>query len=151
MKIRDLFVPVLGCGVALGFASASLAGPPPSGCPSGAQLEVNAFRGGSPVIKPPADKKLTAKARLVKGTVPGDTLCDGTITVTNDTTAEVLVVTTTFKPGGGGAGGNIFFDSSSGLGCPGTNENIVTFTATAESGTATPGVKTLTKRIKCPR
>lgn len=149
MKIDKLLMSLVVAGAGLGFATTVHSGAAPQDCPTGAVLEVNAFRGGSPALKPPNEKKITAKARIVKGTAAGDTTCPGTITITNDLTAETEVVNATFVVGKGGQGGNTFFDFSAE--CPANDGTVVTFTATAESSGATPGVRAdLQKTLQCP-
>lgn len=87
-------------GVLLALATSALAGstptptaiPTPTATPTaipgcGFTIEINALRGGSPTVAAGEAKKITAKARIAKGTSAGDATVHTTlqIDVLNDT------------------------------------------------------------------
>ena len=83
MKIRISFAAVAGLCSIFGFSLAARGGPPAPVCD--VTIEVNALRGGSPTTPfgSGATKKITAKARIAKGTGPADqTLENTTLTIT---------------------------------------------------------------------
>ena len=81
MTLQRAIIFTAGAFIALGFAESQAGGPPP---PCQLQIEINALRGGSPTVTVGSPKKITAKARIAKGTaLPGTTI---------DTTLQIDVV-----------------------------------------------------------
>lgn len=79
-KIDGLLASVVGLGAAAALVSTSNAGVVAPPCD--ATIEINAFRGGSPTVGVPGTKNITSKARIAKGTGPGDqTLNNTTLTI----------------------------------------------------------------------
>jgi hypothetical protein len=60
----------------VGLAANVQAGAPPVLCD--VTIEINALRGGSPTVGVPGTKNITSKARIAKGTGPGDQTLDNT-------------------------------------------------------------------------
>jgi hypothetical protein len=60
----------------VGLAANVQAGTPPVLCD--VTIEINALRGGSPTVGVPGTKNITSKARIAKGTGPGDQTLDNT-------------------------------------------------------------------------
>jgi hypothetical protein len=75
MTLQRTIIFTAGAFIALGFAE-SQAGPPPP-----CEIEINALRGGSPTVTVGVQKKITAKARIVKGSVPRGTTVDTTLRI----------------------------------------------------------------------
>ena len=89
MKLQRTFVCITGFFFAVGFAASQAgAGVPPTWCsspdnPAIMEIEVNALRaGGKTIVTSPNDTtKVTAKARILKGTAESGTTIDTTLTI----------------------------------------------------------------------
>jgi hypothetical protein len=89
MKLQRTFITIAGVFIAAGFATSQAgAGVPPPICssPQGywMKIEINALRaGGKTIVTSPNDTtKVTAKARILKGTAaPSGTTIDTTLTI----------------------------------------------------------------------
>ena len=79
MTLQRTIICITGVFFAIGFAE-SQAGPLP---PCGLTIEINALRGGSPTVTAGEfeTKKITAKARIAKGTALAGTMIDTTLQV----------------------------------------------------------------------
>ena len=78
MTLQRAIIFTTGAFIALGFAE-SQAGSPPATCEL--TIEINALRGGSPTVTVESPKKITAKARIAKGTAPKGTTIDTTLQI----------------------------------------------------------------------
>jgi hypothetical protein len=122
-------------------------------------LEVNAFRGKGPTIRvrgstgpgtATESRDITAKARIAKSSAPDDTTCEGTITITNDETAQVAVIPVILEVGKGGDGGKVTFVIPDTICVENGGDGDIEFTALVESTGATSGSATLPKSVICP-
>jgi hypothetical protein len=65
----------------VGFSAPAFAGSQPTECDL--TIEINALRGGSPTVPNGGTKDITSKARILKGSAPGDaTVTDTVLTIT---------------------------------------------------------------------
>lgn len=99
-----------------------------------ATIEVNALRGGSPTVSADANKNITAKARITKGTGPADqAINDTTLTIDAlDPSGPVLdsaafPTTFTLVVGKGGQGGKVGLTVDT---CDSSINYVATFTGT---------------------
>jgi hypothetical protein len=136
----------------VGLAANLQAGAPPVTCD--VTIEINAVRGGSPTVGVPGTKNITAKARIAKGTGPGDqTLNNTTLTIEafdgaalRDT--QVSPDNITLVVGKGGQGDKLTMNVDT---CNSGNiDFIATFegTSSTNGSTCTQQSEPLTKRCK---
>jgi hypothetical protein len=125
MKLQRTFICIAGVFFAVGFAaSQAAAGTGTPGCgatgPIGIlEIEVNALRaGGKTIVTSPNDTtKVTAKARILKGTAPTGTTMVTTLTIEAVTGGEVIGqgsasnITIAVGKGGKGASVNVSTES----------------------------------------
>ncbi len=132
MKLQRTFICIAGMFFAVGFAaSQAVAGTGVPGCgtqPDGEgngfmEIEVNALRaGGKTIVTSPNDTtKVTAKARILKGTAPGDTTIVTTLTIQAVDGEDVI---------GSGSASNITL----GVGKGGKGATITVLTEKCDSG-----------------
>jgi hypothetical protein len=87
MKLQRTFICIAGVFIAVGFAASQAgAGTGVPGCSAGVaqmEIEVNALRAGGKtlVTSPNKTQKVTAKARILKGTAPKGTTLDTVLTI----------------------------------------------------------------------
>jgi len=137
MKLQRIFIYIAGVFFAVGFAaSQAAAGTGVPGCSQGPigpiSIEVNALRaGGKTVVTSPNDTtKVTAKARILKGTAPSGTTIAATLSIEAKDGDTVLdIQTTTFEAitlgvGKGGKGASLNLLTEECL------SGFITFTAT---------------------
>jgi len=140
MKLQRTFIYIAGVFFAVGFAaSQAAAGTGVPGCSAGPtpnpgimEIEVNALRaGGKTVVTSPNDTtKVTAKARILKGTAPSGTTIAATLSIEAKDGDTVLdIQTTTFEAitlgvGKGGKGASLNLLTEECL------SGFITFTAT---------------------
>jgi len=127
MKLQRTFIYIAGVFFAVGFAaSQAVAGSGVPGCSIGPfpnpgimEIEINALRaGGKTVVTSPGDTtKVTAKARILKGTAPPGTILLTTLTIEVTDGATVLdTQSTAFKAitlgvGKGGKGASLVLET----------------------------------------
>ena len=81
MKCNKVIVLLVSWALVVGFSAPAFAGIVEPECEL--TIEINALRGGSPHVTSGAVKNITSKARIQKGTVPGDTtITDTVLTIT---------------------------------------------------------------------
>jgi hypothetical protein len=112
MKLQRTFICIAGVFIAVGFAASQAgAGTGIPGCSAGPakmQIEINALRAGGKtlVTSPNKTMKVTAKARILKGTAPSGTTMDTTLVI--ETLVNGVVDSAASEPGitlGVGKGG----------------------------------------------
>jgi lipoprotein-anchoring transpeptidase ErfK/SrfK len=137
MKLQRTFICIAGVFFAIGFAaSQAAAGTGTPGCSAegipGMEIEINALRaGGKTIVTSPNDTtKVTAKARILKGTaLPGTTLFT-TLAIEAITGGDVIGTASTAQNaitlgvGKGGKGASLVVDTAE---CSG---GLITFSAT---------------------
>jgi len=79
MTLRRTIIFTTGALIALGFAESQAGGPEPAECEL--TIEINALRGGSPTVTANSPKKITAKARIAKGTALAGTTIETTLRI----------------------------------------------------------------------
>ncbi len=125
MKLQRTFICIAGVFFAVGFAaSQAAAGTGTPGCgtvgPIGImEIEVNALRaGGKTIVTSPNDTtKVTAKARILKGTAPSGTTMVSTLTIEAETGGNIIgqgsASNITLGVGKGGKGATVTVDTES--------------------------------------
>jgi hypothetical protein len=135
----------------VGLAANVQAGAPPVLCD--VTIEINAVRGGSPTVGVPGTKNITSKARIAKGTGPGDQTLDNTTLTIEAFDGATLIDTQssggiTLVVGKGGQGDKLTMNVNQ---CnSGSIDFIATFTGTSSTNgsTCTQSSAPLTKTCK---
>jgi hypothetical protein len=147
MTLQRAIIFTAGAFIALGFAE-SQAGPLP---PCGLTIEIKALRGGSPTVTVGSPKKITAKARIAKGTAPAGTTIDTTLQI-EAIDGETIVNSRTSSPhrlviGKGGTGNTFPMDVSP---CPpgSTIRFVATFFGNDGNGALCDATQEITKTCK---
>jgi len=150
MKLQRTFICIAGVFFAVGFAASQAAagGDDLDGCSAGdalMEIEVNALRaGGKTVVTSPNDTtKVTAKARILKGTAPPGTTIDTTLRIEafdGEDSISASEVPIQLEIGKGGTGKKLP------LNIPKCDAGSIDFVATF-FGTAVNGVLCATRRI----
>lgn len=110
-------------------------------------IEVNQMRGGSPTVAAETEKKITAKARIAKGTASPDTTLDATLRIDTIDGSEALETQTLWpiplEVGGGGSGGVLVMGISQ---CnSGAIDFVATFSGFDADGDLCAGSRRITK------
>jgi hypothetical protein len=146
MTLQRAIIFTAGAFIALGFAE-SQAGPLP---PCGLTIEIKALRGGSPTVTVGSPKKITAKARIAKGTAPAGTTIDTTLQIeaidgstvikTNSSSPHRLVI------GKGGRGDTFPMEISQCI--SGSIDFVATFFGNDGNGALCEATRTINKTCK---
>jgi hypothetical protein len=117
MKLQRTFICIASVFIAVGFAASQAgAGTGVEGCSAGPAkmvIEINALRAGGKTIvtSPNKTTKVTAKARILKGTAPSGTTIDTTLVieavVDGDVDSSASQAGVTLGVGKGGKGGSL--------------------------------------------
>jgi hypothetical protein len=158
MKLQRRFITIAGVLFAVGFGpSQASAGDPPAACtspgnPAPMEIEVNALRAGGKTVSagPNQTRDVTAKARILKGTVTSGTTLDTTLTIEAVDGEEVISTNwtgpITLEVGKGGKGAKLSLD------IPQCNSGFIVFVATFfgkdEDGGDCEGTRELRKECK---
>jgi hypothetical protein len=147
MTLQRTIIFTTGVFIALGFAESQAGGPPE---PCQLTIEINALRGGSPTVTVNSPKKITAKARILKGTALPDTTVDATLQI-DAIDGLVVVNTRSSSPhrlvvGKGGRGDTLPMDISQ---CNSGSINFVaTFFGNDGNGALCEATRTINKTCK---
>jgi hypothetical protein len=73
----------------VGFSTPAFAGSQPTEC--GLTIEINALRGGSPTAPTGGTKDITSKARILKGSAPGDATVTNTVLTITSLSGDTVI------------------------------------------------------------
>ena len=162
MKLQSTFIYIAGVFFAVGFAaSQAVAGTGPEFCAAGPgatmpmEIEINALRAGGKTIVTTRNNttKVTAKARILKGTAPSGTTMDSTLTIQSlDGNQEVIgtnataINAVTLGVGKGGKGATLVLDTSRCVG--GYIFFTATFFGTSFNNQPCDGTRTIRKECQ---
>ena len=151
MTLQRAIIFTTGAFIALGFAESQAGGPDPDP-PCGFIIEINALRGGSPTVTAGSPKKITAKARIKKGTALAGTTINTTLRIEAIDEEETVVNSRSSNPnwlviGKGGTGNTFPMDVSP---CPpgSTIRFVATFFGDDGNGALCEATDTITKTCK---
>jgi hypothetical protein len=147
MTLQRAIIYITGVFIAVGVAESQAGGPTPS---CGLTIEINALRGGSPTVTVDGTKKITAKARIAKGSAPSGTTIDTKLRIEAvdglDVVHSQAVSPVRLEIGKGGQGRKLTMEIPK---CSsGSIDFVATFSGDAGNGAPCEATRTITKSCK---